>query len=154
MEMLDGRIDNFAIHVRRGAAIVFGITDDEKVLLLEEKFISTQEKHKTLVAGGLDKNKTPEEVAWKELREEAGCDAEEMILLGTSVENKWTTGKLYFFLAKGVQLVGDQILEKNEDINFSFVSKKEFKKFLEGGEIDDATVEVCAWKALNYLEKN
>jgi len=148
----DGSTSPYSVDVTGDAVIVFGITDDKKVLLLEQIFLPTEKVHKTLVAGFLDEGKSPEEVAKKELREEAGCTAEEMISLGNALLGKWTNRYMHFFLAKGVKVVGDQELEMAEQIEYSFVDVAEMKELLKAGEIQDLTSEICARRALDYLD--
>src|SRR3989344_1761583 len=77
-----GREKVYTIDVEPDTVIVFGLTRDDKVLVLREYFLAPQKRVLSLVAGLVDKDKTLAEIAIEELREETGCVAAEIIYLG------------------------------------------------------------------------
>ena len=128
VENPEGHVDNYSIHICPEVVIVFGLSKDGKVLLLDQFFIAQQLRLHTLVAGAVDRGRDRLEVAKEELREEAGCEAEEMIELGYSYLGKWTTGKRYFYLAKGVEKKHEQDrdqLHRRQGSTSSTMHKKE-----------------------------
>lgn len=147
-----GRKSDFTIVIGRDVVVVFAITADEKVLVTHEYFMAQQKKMLGIVAGIVEQENI-KQVAIDELRQEAGCEAEEMVYLGSNNHGKYTTGDIHYFLAKDVKQVGPQELEENEDIEIEFVSLSEFKKMLRKGELESVLEVACAYKALDYLNK-
>ena len=105
----------------------------------------------TLVAGMVPTGTDPLEIAKVELREEGGCETKEWIELGSSLRGKWSTGELYFYIARGVEKKFSQDLEEAEDIDVEFISLADFKKILKNFKLQDATSVAGAYKALDYL---
>jgi 8-oxo-dGTP pyrophosphatase MutT (NUDIX family) len=152
-EVEEGKEQTYTLQAWGGGVVVFALTKDKKVLVLDQFFVSQQKKHITLVAGMIDKDKTPEEIAVQELREEAGCVAGSLISLGKSVRSKWITGYLHFFLALGVEQNYEQALNLSEDISCRFVDIETCKTYLRDGRLKGLFAELCARRAFDYLEK-
>lgn len=140
------------LKINYDAVFVFALTKEYQVVLLKQYFVSALTAHFTVIAGSVDKDKTPLEIAKAELLEEAGGVAEEMISLGSIVARKWDVGNHHFFLAKGVMLSRPQSLDESEDIQVEVVSLDRFKKMLADNEIHDSGGLVCSYKALEYLK--
>ena len=150
----EGCVDKgITIQTARDSVVVFGITDEEKVLFIKEYYFALEKHIYSLVAGMVDDGKTPEQIAKSELLEEAGCEAEEIISLGSFCLGKYVTGRAHLFLAKGVKKVQEQSLEDCEDIEVNFVGLNEFKKMLENGEIGAIPEVAASYRALKYLNK-
>lgn len=136
------------------SVIVFGLTDENKVLVLTQYCIGPQEYLKTFVAGFVDGDNSAEETIKHELQEEAGCSAKEIIYLGNSHRSKWGVGKVHFYLAKGIIQNLEQELEGLEDISVEFISLEELEKLLDESKIHDIASATCAEKALRYLKND
>lgn len=146
-----GKKANYFIRKGNDVAVVFAITEDQQVLILRQFFVSSMKRFVTLVAGMVPTGTDPLEIAKVELREEAGCEAKEWIELGSSLRGKWSTGELYFYIARGVEKKFSQDLEEAEDIDVEFISLADFKKILKNFKLQDATSVAGAYKALDYL---
>ncbi|MFH0857616.1 MAG: NUDIX hydrolase [Candidatus Magasanikbacteria bacterium] len=153
MQINVNREKEFSVATMPDASIVFAMTEDNQIIILEQYFLTDQEKHFSLVAGFVDRGSTPAETARKELREESGCEAEEWISLGSVKRGKWTIGEMHFFLALGVRDVGNLQLEESEFIKPRKISLKDFLLFLENDKMQAVDVQLCAYKALHYLGK-
>lgn len=140
------------LKINYDAVFVFALTVDHQVVLLKQYFVSNLSAHYTVIAGSVDSQKSPFEIAQAELLEEAGGVAEEIISLGSIVARKWDVGRHHFFLAKGVILSHEQSLDDSEDIQVELVSIDECKQMLEQNLIHDSGGVVCAYKALAYLQ--
>ena len=136
--------------INNPAVFVFPITTDNKVVVLKEFFVSNMSYHYTVVAGSIDREDTPLEIARAELLEEAGATTDELIPLGKITSRKWDLHIDHFFLAKNVQLQA-QSLQGHEDITVEVVTLERFKEILRNGEMHDSSGTVCAYKALDYL---
>jgi ADP-ribose pyrophosphatase len=150
MELPNGQEYPFLIRKGKDAVIVFGITSDQKILIIHQYYVSAGKVVPSLVAGVVDKNDTLES-AIVELREEAGCTAKDFVYLGSSYRGKYITGSFHYYLAKGIVQSGKQDLEKTEDITVSFVSVEELKDLLKNSKLQDVAQVACAYLALDYL---
>lgn len=105
-------------------------------------------------AGMIPKGETPEDVARRELKEEAGCVAEELIPLytfmpspGGSSETVWLYAALVD-LSQAGGLAG--VADEDEDIRVVVLEAEEALARLHRGEVDNAiTIMSLQWLALN-----
>lgn len=146
----DGFEKSFYITVSGDVVSLFGVTEDNKVLVLSEYYFAEQQRVNTLV-GGFVEDEDYRKTAERELREESGCTAKEFVYLGKAMKSKYVTGYVHFYLAKGVKKVGNQELDLSEDIDVGFVELEEFKKMLEDCEINSVFETACSYRALQYL---
>lgn len=150
MRLPNGREKIFSIEASHDIVIVFGMTDDQRVLVIDEYYIAPQGRLLTLVAG-LVEHGDHRSTAVQELREEAGCSAQEMVYLGSGVKGKYVTGDVHFYVATGVRQDGAQMLEPSEDILVSFVTVPELRNAISSGAFHVAYEIACAYRALDYL---
>lgn len=142
---------DITIQTSEDFVVVFGITDDKKILVIKQYFFAAQKHIYALVAGMVDEGYTPEQIAEAELLEEAGCIAREIIKLGTFFYGKYITGEGHLFLAKGIEKIQEQNLGDGEDIEVSLVEFENFKKMLADGEIAALPELATAYRAMDYL---
>lgn len=139
------------IDQKQDAVIVFAITEEGKVVTLNQYFISHQRSFTTLVAGIVEEGEDRLKTAERELLEEAGYEAEEMVYLGAAHRGKWTTGTMHFYIAKNAAKIQSQQLEDSEEIEVRELSVDHVKQLLRSGELQDMGVFGCAYRALDYL---
>ena len=132
---------------------IFVLTKDNEVLMLEEYFMSKQDKVYTLPAGLVEKGDSAQETAMRELMEETGYKAKEWVSLGNTVRGKYTTGHVHYFLALDAVKVAEQSLDSNEDIKVMPIGIEDFKEILRKGDIHSTYDVACAYRALDYLKK-
>lgn len=69
------------------------------------------------IGGGAEPGERPEDAATRELREETGCVADELVALGATWANFGThTNKVHHFLALGCTRVTEQSLDEHEAV--------------------------------------
>lgn len=69
------------------------------------------------IGGGAEPGERPEDAATRELREETGCVADELVALGATWANFGThTNKVHHFLALGCIRVTEQSLDEHEAV--------------------------------------
>jgi 8-oxo-dGTP pyrophosphatase MutT (NUDIX family) len=131
---------------------IFGVTDDDQIVIIHEYYPSLDQVVLSLVGGYVGSHDVLM-AAQNELREEAGCEAAEWIYLGQTSIGKYQTGSNHFYLATGVHVVGQQQLEPAEEIEVEFVSKQNFIDLLASGQLHGLPEVACAYRALEYLDK-
>lgn len=148
----------------RGQAVVVLPYDpvSDSVVLIEQIRIPALVSSKTpwlleLVAGMIEPGYSAEEVAHKELFEEAGIKAQEMTCVNSYLASPGgTTERFHFYWARvdASDAKGLHGLEsEHEDIRVHVVSRQEAYEKVVSGEIDNAsTVIGLMWLQLNYQQ--
>ena len=103
-------------------------------------------------AGKLEPGEAPELAAARELSEETGLTADEMIYLGPCCTSPgFSTEVLHIYLALGLHR-GKMHLDPDEFLNVEKYKLSELEKLVMSGEIDDAKTIIAVLKARRYLE--
>ena len=96
---------------------VIPITEDEQVILVRQYRHGIRDLTLEIPGGLVDEGDTPEQAAWRELAEETGYTAREMVPLGFVHPNPAIqNNKCYTFLAKDAYRAGEQHQDSAEDI--------------------------------------
>ncbi len=88
-------------------------------------------------SGHIEDGESPEEAAFRELEEETGYRAGQLVRMGCFHPLSRSTQRAYLFLAKDLK-EGAQRLEKTEQINVKLVPISNVKKMLTAGRITHA----------------
>jgi 8-oxo-dGDP phosphatase len=104
-----------------GAVIVLAVDDRRRAYCLWQYRHPAQRRFVELPAGLLDADgESSEETARRELREEAGLEAEHWTLLGTTWSSPGISGEvMHFFLARGLRSVHDDFERTHEEADMS-----------------------------------
>ncbi|WP_336646157.1 NUDIX hydrolase [Microbacterium sp. USHLN186] len=96
---------------------VLALDENDRAIALEEYRHGAGVVGLGLVGGAVDEGEDPRDAALRELREETGCMAAEIIDLGSTWAN-WgnQTNRSHHFLARGCRRVADQSLDDTEMI--------------------------------------
>lgn len=133
--------------------------DRDEVVLLEQfrvgAMLHTEQAWLLeIVAGGIEEGETPEQVAYREAEEEAGCKIQELLLIsefytspgGASERLSLFCGKVDSSKVGGIY----GLAEEDEDILVSVISFDEAYELLEQGRIESAIPMIAIqWLALN-----
>lgn len=145
----------------RGHAVVVIPYDPEQdaIVILEQFRVGAMATSRTpwlleLVAGMVDVGETNEEVAHRELQEEAGLSARSLdYALSYLSSPGGTTERIYIYLAQvdsSTAAAFGGLDEEHEDIRVQAFQRSEVMKFLENGRIDNAaTVIGLQWLGLH-----
>lgn len=102
--------------------------------------------------GVIDAGETPEQAAIRELREETGAKAKEIIHLGTMNPNPALfANHTHVYLATGLDFTNEQDLDSDEFLSYMKISKKEVLMKMGSAEYPHALM--CAAAAL-YMARN
>ena len=151
MKSPDGTIeaDFYSIQCSDWVNIV-PITDDGKIILVEQFRHGIQDITFEVPGGIIAKGKTPLEAALDELEEETGHSSAEFHSLGAFHPNPAIqTNLAHLFLAKNCRPAGGQRLDELEDIEIHTVPINEIGKW-----VDDGRVSHCLSLAALYQVRN
>ncbi len=128
-----------------GFALIIPVTPDGKIMLIRQYRYLKDKMSVQFPGGGIDENETASEAAARELKEETGYAAEELINVG-SFES--SCGLLkdegHVFIATKLKLVDGKIPETTGDIELVFRRPDEFEEMILRGEIWDGQA-IAAW---------
>ena len=121
-----------------GAVVIVPVLDDGRVVLIGNYRVSVARFVVELPAGTLERGEVPEVCARRELIEEAGYEAGEVVGLGWFYTSPGLTDeKMYVVGARGLVHVG-QSLEEYEDIEVVPTKVAEVLRWIDEGQIVDA----------------
>ena len=143
LRLPDGGTTELEIIRHSGASVVAPITDDGEVVLVRQYRYATGEWLLEAPAGKLAPGEAPESCAGRELEEETGWRAAELVPLGAIWSSPGFTDELlHLFLARDLQ-PGTQALEEAELLTVEKVPLDEAAAMARDGRISDAKT-VCA----------
>lgn len=119
------------------AAIVLAMTDDKKFILAIEPRVFTKETVDIgLPAGYIEEYEQPEQAARRELLEETGYEADEIILLGSFYQDQGCSAAYnHYFLATKCKKVKEQKLDESEFVKYILVDYEELNELVDKGYI-------------------
>lgn len=133
----DGRVAQREIVTHDGGIAIVPLLG-EQVLLIRQFRIAVDRFMLELPAGRREGSEPPEHRAAKELAEETGYRAENLLLLASYYSSAgFTNERMFIFLATGLQEVG-QALESDEMIEVAPVNVADIPDLLASGAIIDA----------------
>ena len=133
---------------------VLPLTEDGKVLCVRQYRYCFGRVMLEIPAGKMDVGgETPLETAVRELQEETGCTADEMISLGGMAGSPGCmTETVWLYLAKGLHQ-GQQNPDEDEFLNVEAIDLDELTDMADRGEIIDGKTIVAVYKARRILGK-
>lgn len=120
---------------------IIALTKDEEVILIEQFRQGTNEVTLEIPGGMVDEGEEPIKCAERELLEETGFVAEEMIFLGKSRPNPAIqTNWIYHFFARDCEKTGETKFDEHEDIIVKLVKISEVKRLIKNEKITHSLV--------------
>jgi ADP-ribose pyrophosphatase len=131
-----------------GGVGVLALLEDGTVPMVRQYRYGAGVETLEIPAGKLEKGEDPEECGRRELTEECGFAAEELISLGKLYPTPaYCSEVLYLFLAKGLS-AADMCLDENEILSVEFVPFERLVEMCRSGEIDDAKTVAAVFRAI------
>lgn len=153
VELPDGSVyDEYFVNHTRGAAQVFALTVDGKVVMNRQYKHGSREIVTEFAIGGLEDDEHPLAGAQRELMEETGYGAGEWESLGAHAPNaSFSRSVFHAFLARNVQKFEDASSDPRELIHTFLVDPKELPAMIMRGEITSLASISLAFLALTKL---
>ena len=127
-----------------GAVAIVPLLDDGRVIVEKQFRYPHDEVIVEIPAGKLDgPDEIPEEAALRELREETGVEAKELIPMGTFYPTSaYSTETIWMYLAKGLTF-GEQKLDDDEFLNVETVPLADLVKDILDGKVPDGKTQAA-----------
>lgn len=131
-----------------GAAAVVPLTDAGEVLLLRQYRYAAGEALWEIPAGTLEEGEAPERCAGRELEEEAGVRASELIDLGPIVPVPgYSTERIWLYAARGLEKTAQRLEQDELVTEVRATPFEEALRWLTDGTIVDAKTSVALFRA-------
>jgi ADP-ribose pyrophosphatase len=147
-------VDPYFVVEMPDCAVAMAITQDGKIIFIEQYRHPIGQHSIELPGGFIDPNEAMETAVARELLEETGYGFTDIVYLGKTYSNPGVlTNVTHLFLAKGAIKITQQSLDPNEEINILLKSVEEVKDMMANNEIRQSMHELCLYKGFEYLEK-
>ena len=135
--------------IHNGACCVIPITYDKKVAVVKQYRYPMGKVLLEIPAGKLDSiDEDPLECAKRELREEAGATADEMIYLGQFYPTPaYSSEEIHMYMAYGVNFDCEKELDEDEFLNNELIDLDVLVKMVMSGEIFDGKTQAAILRA-------
>lgn len=146
-QMFDGSYETFEQLTRPDTVVVIPVTDDGNIILLNEE----QPGHIPTLnfpGGRIDEGESPLEAAKRELKEETGYEAREMMLLDAVQPYSKIDWIIYTFIAYDARRVADPHTDKGEKISLQQAAFDEFVNLARSAHFRNVGILVRVYEAL------
>lgn len=151
VKLQDGSIQNREVVYHNGGAVIAAENAQGEFYIVRQYRFAAQMELLEFPAGKLEKGEAPLQCALRELEEECGCKAEEVIDLGYILPTPgYTSEKIYLFYAKNLVQTA-QKLDEGEFLACETMSLEQLNALAAQGEIHDAKTLILLSK-INYLK--
>ncbi|SFC43209.1 NUDIX hydrolase [Peribacillus sp. B-H-3] len=150
VELPDGKTSKREIIKHPGAVAVIAVTEDNKIILVEQYRKALERSIVEIPAGKLEKGEEPKYSAERELEEETGYECERMELINSFYTSPGFADELvHVFLAHNLKKKENAApADEDEFVELIEVSLEEAQAFIKEGKIRDAKTVF----AIQYLQ--
>lgn len=153
----NGGTSNREIVNHPGAVAVIALTDDNKLILVEQYRKALERSIIEIPAGKLEKGEEPLETAKRELEEETGYEAGEMIYLQSFATSPGFADEIiHLYVARNLVVVEEKKqLDEDEFVELMEVTIEEAEELVAKGKIYDAkTAFAVIWLKMYLSNEN
>lgn len=151
-EMPDGKTKYFYIKLSGRAACVVALTEDNKVITVEQFRPGPNRVLYELPGGGVDGDETYEQAIARELREETGYGGD-LQFITECVDDAYATMLRGCFVATNCKKVGKQQLDSSEFMKVRLLELAEFLQVVRAGQMTDVEAAFLGLDHLGLLTK-
>lgn len=149
---LNEKVQDFYLFSMKDSVFVFPITEDGKVITVRQYKQGCHGITHELPAGVSNPNESPEVTVRRELLEETGYEAHEIVPLGVGVpDTRCMTIKRYFFLATGCKKVKEPESDPNEEIEVIVMDLNQWLWLIAENTVQELTTTSITLSALLHL---
>lgn len=149
-EMPDGAIKSFFIKITKPAICIVAITEDNKVITVEQFRPGPNKVLNELPGGYMDDGETQMQAVARELREETGYQGD-IEFVTECFDDAYVTMSRSCFVATNCKKVGDQELDDSEFINVKLIDLEDFLSIARSGQMTDVEVALLGLDHLGLL---
>ncbi|MBK6647498.1 MAG: NUDIX hydrolase [Anaerolineales bacterium] len=154
VELVNGKVFEPVVFEFRSWANIVALTKDNEVVLVRQYRHGVREMLLELPGGVVDEGENPLEGARRELMEETGYSAGNMIEVGRIYPNPAIQhNTLFCYLATDVELTGSQHFDETEELEVHLVKLDELLQMVKRGEFKHALHVAVLFQALAHLER-
>lgn len=154
IELPNGKIiDDYFVSIKPDVALVLPITSTREIVFVRQYRHAVGDFFLELPAGSFDPEKeSAEAAAIRELEEETGYSAQELIKIATLHDKpSKDTNQIHLFLAKNVRKVGEQQLDITEEIEVVLIPIESVLDKVSQGEISVAGTIAALLLGLKFI---
>src|SRR4030043_1554114 len=136
-----GMEHDFYVIESRNWVNIIPLTNDHQVVMIRQYRHGSREVTLEIPGGLVDPGDTPEKAAARELLEETGYQAEELMKIGSVNPNPALfNNRCYTYVAQNVKKIHDPMPDQAEDIEVVLIPLSDIPELIQNGEIDHAMV--------------
>jgi ADP-ribose diphosphatase len=152
LELRNKKKARYSIIEKKDSSLIVPITEDGQLILIKEYFAAIGSYEIGLPKGRVDSG-NPLDAANRELQEETGYKAKELVKLGTLTVTPGTTRhKTHVYLAR--KLIESKLPhDEDEEIEVIKIPFKDFEGLIENNKLNEARFIAALYMARKYLMK-
>ena len=151
---LEGQEKIYIRGIRKDYSTIVPFISNDEILMIKSYRHLVDSIQIEVPSGYIDEGETPKEAAIRELREETGYAAKDVISIGHyTLDYSMFEQKGNLFIAYGMTKEGRQCLGIMEKIDIEIITIKEIKHLLFEGKILNAASIVALYRALHFHEQ-
>jgi ADP-ribose pyrophosphatase len=148
---LNGKEKRYIRGIRKDYSTIVPFISNDEILVIKSYRHLVDSIQIEVPSGYIDEGESPKQAAIRELVEETGYDAKEIISLGTyTLDYTMFEQKGNLFIAYGLMKKKEQSLGIMEKIDVKIMEIKEIKQLLSEGKISNAASIVAFYKAIDF----
>ncbi|MDQ2663204.1 MAG: NUDIX hydrolase [Candidatus Eremiobacteraeota bacterium] len=146
-------VDDYYVRESRGFCIIFALTVDDEIVLVEQYKHGAGRSLLELPAGAIDPHESPLQTAQRELLEETGYSGDLEPMGSFVTEPTHSDAVAHLFFARDARRVGDQQLDATEEIAVSLVPRNGLLDLVRSGRIDSMPHVASIYFVLDALHR-